>query len=172
MKRIAIIGNAGGGKSTLARRLSKALDIPHFEIDTFQWRADWTQAPAEEFAAQHDEILAGEAWILDGVAGWESVEKRLACADTIVFVDLPLWMHFWLAAERQFDWLQGDAADKPAGYPTPPPTRDLFETIWKVDRDWLPRLRALIDDAEARGCRVFRIDDVAQLDGFVSGIVP
>lgn len=172
MKRIAIIGNAGGGKSTLARRLSKALDIPCFEIDAYQWRPDWTPVPADEFETVHNDILSRDRWIVDGLADWGPVEECLSRADTVIFVDFPLWMHFWLAAERQFDWLTGNATDKPGGHPTPPPNRALFETIWTVDRDWLPRLRSLIDAAEARGCRVYRIHDLDELDSLVSRIVP
>lgn len=172
MKRIAIIGNAGGGKSTLARKLSDMLDIPHFEIDKFQWKPDWTMYPADEFEAAHDDILTREVWILDGFASWQSIEKRLELADTAILIDLPLWMHFWLIAERQFNWYKGDMADKPGGHPSPPPTKKLFEVVWNIDRDFMPRLRAMVDDAEKRGCRIFRIHDLDELDSLASRIVP
>jgi adenylate kinase family enzyme len=44
MTRVAVIGNAGGGKSTMCRKLSKALDIEWFPIDRIQWKPRWTPA--------------------------------------------------------------------------------------------------------------------------------
>ncbi len=38
MTRVAIIGNAGGGKSTMARKLAAARGLPYFAVDKFQWR--------------------------------------------------------------------------------------------------------------------------------------
>ena len=46
--RIAIIGNAGGGKSTLARKLGKALDLPVTHVDSIQYRSDWQRTEAAE----------------------------------------------------------------------------------------------------------------------------
>jgi tRNA A37 N6-isopentenylltransferase MiaA len=37
MMRIVIIGNSGGGKSVLARRLAQALQLPCVEIDAILW---------------------------------------------------------------------------------------------------------------------------------------
>lgn len=48
MKRIAVIGNAGGGKSTLCRKLSKAKNIPLYPIDRIQWKPGWKPALADE----------------------------------------------------------------------------------------------------------------------------
>jgi len=38
MTRIAIIGNAGGGKSTISRKLRDSLRLPLHPIDQLQWR--------------------------------------------------------------------------------------------------------------------------------------
>jgi adenylate kinase family enzyme len=41
MERIAVIGNAGGGKSTLARALASRRRLPYVEIDALLWRGGW-----------------------------------------------------------------------------------------------------------------------------------
>jgi hypothetical protein len=46
-------------------------------------------------------VTATERWIIDGWGPRPSIEERMKLSDTLLFVDLPLWMHFWLAAERQ-----------------------------------------------------------------------
>ncbi len=48
MTRVAIIGNAGGGKSTLGRRLSQTLGIGLFPIARIQWKPGWIPASLEE----------------------------------------------------------------------------------------------------------------------------
>lgn len=166
MKRIAVIGNAGGGKSTLARRLARSLELPYHEIDAFQWRPDWSPYSEAEFEAAHETVLASDAWVLDGFGPWEAVLHRFRHADTIVLVDLPLWIHFWLAAERQMAWAKDAVAEVPAGHASPPPTRDLFEMIWRLDQEGLPRLRALVDAAEERGTAVFRLRSLEEVAAF------
>ena len=41
MTRVAIIGNAGGGKSLLARYLGETLRLPVHTIDDVQWDPGW-----------------------------------------------------------------------------------------------------------------------------------
>ena len=47
MRRVAIIGNGGGGKSTLARRLASQIACPCIEIDAVLWQPEWRLAPVE-----------------------------------------------------------------------------------------------------------------------------
>ena len=70
----------------------------------------------------------------------------MGLADTLIFVDLPLWMHFWLAAERQISVAQGEPRDDPVeGCDDLAITRRLFETIWHVDQILRPQLLELVD---------------------------
>ena len=168
MNRIAVIGNGGGGKSTLARRLCETLGLPYHEVDAFQWASDWTAKSAADYDEAHDSVLTGKRWLLDGFGTWPSIERRFAAADTIILVDLPLWVHFWLAAERQIDWHQNRGAGKPGGHVRPPPTKDLFEMIWRIDRDELGRLRAMVDAAQGAHRQVFRLKALEELESFVA----
>lgn len=165
MGRIAVIGNAGGGKSTLARALATRRGLPYVEIDSLLWRAGWQPAPEDEYEAGHARLVAEPRWVIDGLGRLESLAARLGRASEIVLVDLPLWMHFWLVAERQIAWAKGDIAHPPAGATQmPPPTEHLFRTIYEVDRDWMPEVRCLVAAAESSGTRVERICDVEALD--------
>ena len=40
MTRVAVIGNAGGGKSTMCRKLGQALDIAVYPVDKIQKNAN------------------------------------------------------------------------------------------------------------------------------------
>ena len=163
MDRIAVIGNAGGGKSTLARALAMRRGLPYVEIDALLWRDGWQPAPEEEYEAAHARLIAEPRWVIDGLGRMESLAARLARASEIVLIDLPLWMHFWLAAERQIVWAKGEIVHPPAVAKEMPPTEDLFRTIFEVDRDWMPEVRRLVAAAEGSGRRVERIADVEAL---------
>jgi adenylate kinase family enzyme len=164
MERVAVIGNAGGGKSTLARALATRRGLPYVEIDSLLWRDGWQPAPEGEYEAEHARLIAEPRWVTDGLGRLESLAARLSRASGIVLIDLPLWMHFWLAAERQIAWARGEIAHPPAGAKEMPPTEELFRTIYEVDRDWMPEVRRLVAVAEGSGTHVERIADIASLD--------
>jgi len=41
MTRVAVIGNAGGGKSTMCRSLRHVQQLPYYAIDKIQWKPNW-----------------------------------------------------------------------------------------------------------------------------------
>ena len=49
MRRVSVVGISGAGKTTLARRLAPALDVPHVELDAIFHQPGWTELPVEEF---------------------------------------------------------------------------------------------------------------------------
>ncbi len=166
MRRVVVIGNGGGGKSTLARRLALQIACPCIEIDTVLWQPGWRLTPAEAYEAEHARLIAQERWIIDGLGRRESIPQRLSRSTEVVLVDMPLWMHFWLAAERQIQWAAGTLETPPAGIAAMPRTQALFRTIWEVDQAWMPEIRSLVAREEQRGARVFRLASVSELDKF------
>jgi adenylate kinase family enzyme len=166
MTRVVVIGNAGGGKSTLARRLAEQRGLRHVEIDRLLWQDGWVLTPEDDYTRQHQAIIAQDEWIIDGLGRQNSIAERIGRATEIVLVDMPLWMHFWLAAERQVAWANGKLEHKPAGIAQMPPTRDLFRTIWQVDQEWMPDIRTRCTQAEAQGKLVTRLTSVDELDAF------
>jgi len=90
MKRVAVFGNAGGGKSTLARRLAEITRLPLYPLDLIQFKAGGGKVPHEEYLAAHAELLRRDAWIIDGFGNVATAWERFAAADTLVYIDLPL----------------------------------------------------------------------------------
>ena len=66
MRRWAVVGDAGSGKTVLAVRLSVMLDIPHVELDAIHWEIGWIPRPQGEFADAVERATRGEAWVVDG----------------------------------------------------------------------------------------------------------
>ncbi len=166
MSRMVVIGNAGAGKSTLARLLGRQLGIRHVEIDRYLWQPGWTPTAEADYERLHQDLIAGPTWIIDGLGRQASIAKRMARATDIIFIDMPSWMHFWLAAERQIQWAQGRLENAPAAITEMPPIRAVFETMWDVDRHWMPGIRRLCSDAEQAAKPVTRLASVEELDRF------
>src|SRR5580704_6992988 len=160
MSRIVIIGNAGGGKSTLARKLAMMRGLQHIEIDRLLWQEGWKLTPTDVYMRQHDDIIASDDWVIDGLGQQISIPNRIARATEVILIDMPLWMHFWLAAERQIAWASGKLEHAPGGITQMPPTEHLFRTIWEVDQTGMPEIRALCTKAEAQGKIVTRLTSV------------
>jgi adenylate kinase family enzyme len=101
MGRIAIIGNSGGGKSVLARRLATQLASPCVEVDALLWRPGWRLAPVETYNAEHTRLIAEERWIIEGLGRQESIRQRLSRSTDIILVDMPLWVHGYFREHQE-----------------------------------------------------------------------
>jgi adenylate kinase family enzyme len=170
MQRVAVIGNAGGGKSRLARSLAESHRLPCHAVDKLQWRPGWQVVPEPEITVALDALISGPRWVIDGWGPWPTLEQRFAAADTIVLVDHPVWVHFWWAAERQIACARGVARpDGPECCDMLDVTPRLFKMIWDIDRNFMPRLRDLISTFD-HGRRIHRITSPEQLDAFVASL--
>ena len=89
MRRISVVGSSGSGKTTFARQLATKLHLPHVELDSLFWDADWTQVDNDTFRARVGDATAGDAWVADGNYA-RARDIVLARADTVVWLDLPL----------------------------------------------------------------------------------
>ena len=93
MKRVAILGRGGAGKSALAQKLSHALDLPVSELDSLFWQPHLRPTPERDWAEIQRKLVARDRWIIDGDLGpYDSaLELRLRAADTVIVLDFPLW---------------------------------------------------------------------------------
>lgn len=93
MKKIFIIGIVASGKTTLARRLSKHLGIPWYELDAIvhhQTHNERIKRTPQEQIEVIKEIHRQGQWIFEGTDR-ESYRCLYEMADTIIFLDPPLW---------------------------------------------------------------------------------
>ncbi len=165
-----VIGNAGGGKSTLCRRLTHAHDLPHHELDALLWRPGWNKVPEVEFRAAHDALLAQDRWLIDGYGPWDSVLARLAACDTVVLLDHPLPVHLWWATKRQVRAVLWGREDGPPGCPMGRMTLPLYRMMWQLHHETRPRLIAAIH-ARADAVRIIHIRSPRQLAEFAANPV-
>lgn len=88
MRRVAVIGCAGAGKSTFSVRLGDITGIPVVHLDRHFWKPGWVETPTEEWRAVVSRLASEEQWIMDGNYS-STLDLRLPLADTIVFFDYP-----------------------------------------------------------------------------------
>ncbi|WP_371933332.1 AAA family ATPase [Halobacillus litoralis] len=90
IKKIHIIGSVASGKTTLAKKLSRELDLPYFELDNVVWERQQTgdiRRTEEERAEYLKQIVGMEGWIMEGVHNEWWVEESFRHADVIIFLD-------------------------------------------------------------------------------------
>lgn len=104
------------GKSTLAKRLAVLTGLPLHVLDMIQYGPGGRKVPHEQYLQVHSEILQRDAWIIDGFGCMASAWERLAAADTLIHVDLPLSLHRWWVTMRL---IKGVFVD-PEGWPDTP----------------------------------------------------
>ena len=93
MHRVIIAGGPGSGKSTLARALSARTGLPVVHLDRFQWLPGWETRPSIERDRIIREAAEEPRWIMDGNY-FETLHHRLRRADTVIWLDLPVWHRY------------------------------------------------------------------------------
>lgn len=99
MKRVAVIGSAGAGKSIFSRRLGEISRLPVVHLDLHFWNPGWVETPSEEWATKVADLASAERWIIDGNYS-RTMDIRLAAADTIIFLDFPRRTCVWRVLVR------------------------------------------------------------------------
>ena len=95
MKKILIVGEAGRGKTTLAKKLSTKLNIPNYSTDDFFWEIKYTKPrekePANKLAKNH---YRKTEWIIEGTTQWLT-EPGLKDTNIIIFLNFKTIFHQW-----------------------------------------------------------------------------
>ncbi|HEU4751124.1 MAG TPA: adenylate kinase [Acidimicrobiia bacterium] len=83
MRRVAVVGTTGSGKSTFAAALAGRLGVPHIELDAIYHQPNWTPLSDDEFRRRISEVVTGDGWVADG--NYSKVRDLVwGAADTVV----------------------------------------------------------------------------------------
>jgi adenylate kinase family enzyme len=169
MKRVAVFGNAGGGKSALARHLAELTGLPLHVIDMMQFKPGGEKVPPDEYLKMHADLIRRDAWIIDGFDSATLAWERFAAADTLIYVDLPLFTHYRWVTKR---FIKGLFAD-PKGWPERSPlwasTLSSYRVIPLCHRNLAPKYRQLVA-AAAASKRVHHLRSPAQIRLFLDAV--
>lgn len=167
MKKIAIFGNTGGGKSTLAKRLAGVTQIPLYPLDMIRYRAGGGKIPHEEYLKAHSQLLQRDAWIIDGFGCRKSAWERFAAADTLVYIDLPLVRHFLWVTKRFLNGLFVNPEGWPERSPMISSAISSYRVLWLCHRHLTPKYRELVSAAR-HNKRVYHLKSAAGMEAFLS----
>lgn len=156
MRRISVVGNAGGGKTTLALEMGRRLGLPVVHLDRHFWRPGWKETPGPEWRESHRRLTAGDAWILDGNYGG-TMEDRFRRSDAVVFLDLPRTTCLLGVFARSIRHLGRTRADLTDGCPERLPDREFLDFVWRYPSKFRPAVLDRLAAFRARGGRVFRL---------------
>ena len=169
MKKVAVFGNAGGGKSTLAGRLAELTPLPLHPLDMIQYQAGGGEVPHEEFLKAHADLLRRDEWIIDGFGSVESAWERFSRADTLVYVDLPLVTHYLWVTKRLMKGLFVTPEGWPDNSPIWSSTMQSYKVIGLCHRRLTPRYRQLVAEAAASK-RVHHLKSPAGMTAFLDAV--
>ncbi len=147
MNKVAIFGNAGGGKSHLAGQLAELTGLPLHSLDQIKYRPGGGEVPHQEYLAIHAELLQQPRWIIDGFGCVSSAWQRFAAADTLIYIDLPLARHFWWVTKRLIKGIFVNPEGWPKDSPIWKGSLNSYRVLWLCHRKLTPKYRQLITDA-------------------------
>lgn len=177
MRRVAVFGNAGGGKSTLAQRLAEITGLPLHVIDIIQYpdgryrpeEKDGGKISPEEYRKIHADILRQDQWIIDGFESVPSAWERFAVADTLVYVDLPILTHYWGDTTRFATGLFKNPKGWPERSPIWESTLDAYMVVGRCHRLLRPKYRRYVAEA-ASSKRVHHLRSRREVAAFVRSV--
>ena len=151
LKKIVIIGNAGSGKTTLARKLGRLMNLPVTHVDSIQFLSGMQIRPHRESIQMLTEIQNRDDWIIEGYGPLDMIEKRFQAADKIIYIDFPIARHYWWCAKRQLKNAFSQREELPEGCNefTWAQTKKLYRSIGQEYKKMRPELLRILERKHA-----------------------
>ena len=157
MSRIVVLGCAGSGKTTFARRLGERTGAPVISLDAI-WQPQWTDDDVANFRTLMKQAHAGEAWISDGNFAVATFDIRIPRATLVVWLDRSRLFCAWHAITRVF---------QPAHEHRIGGLVKVLRFIWNFDRINRPLIEAQ-RIAHGADVPVVRLTNNREMDAFLS----
>ncbi|AFY36888.1 hypothetical protein Lepto7376_0455 [[Leptolyngbya] sp. PCC 7376] len=169
MNRVAVFGNTGGGKSTLSRQIAAVTGLPLHVLDKVQFKSGGIPVSPEEFTQAHQRILDSERWVIDGFGNPKLLWQRLDIADTLVYIDLPIYIHFWWVTKR---FITG-YIHPPKGWPENSPlwksSMNSYKTLYLCEKYLTPKYREYVEKSKTTK-NVYHLRSPKEITQFVKSL--
>lgn len=148
--RIHVTGNAGAGKTTLAKTIATHFDLPAFGLDQVVWKPGWKKTPPDERDRLELALIDKPDWVIEGVS---NLIRR--AADVTIFLDVPRHRCMVRAMKRTVSYLFKTRPELPANCPEYKIIPQLIKIIWRFPE----RVRPVILEDIAQGQNVIQLQD-------------
>ncbi len=165
MKKVAVFGKPGSGKSTLSKSLAYTTGIPLHQLDSIVYKKNGSLVDRETFDRAHKRILSSDRWIVDGFGPMGSFNERLSEADTLIYIDLPYFVSYCLVTKRLLKGLFVKPEGWPSGSSVLKGTLESYKVLKLCPKFWnedfLQKLEGMSTNKS-----VYVIRSISELKGF------
>jgi len=166
MKKIAVFGKPGSGKSILSKNLSLATGIQLHQLDSILYKNNGDQVDRKMFNEEHERILSSRTWIIDGFGPIDSFYKRLNIADTLIYIELPYIVSYWFVTKRLLKGIYVRPDGWPNGSSIFKGTFESYKTLKLCPKFWnddfMKKLKKISTEKS-----VYVIQSIPELNGFI-----
>lgn len=166
MKKIAVFGKPGSGKSSLSKNLASATGIELHALDSILYQKSGDLVDRKTYDKEHKNILSSDSWIIDGFGPIESFKERLDVADTLIYIDLPYVVSYWFVTKRLLKGLMVKPEGWPDGSSVLKGTLESYRVLKLCPRFWnddfMKGLESLSNDKS-----LYVIRSISELNSFV-----
>lgn len=166
MKKIAVFGKPGSGKSTLSKSLASATGIELHQLDSIVFKKTGERVDRAIYDEQHENILSSDSWIIDGFGPVDSFYNRLHVADTLVYIDLPYIVSYWWVTKRLLKGILVKPEGWPEGSSVVKGTLESYRVLKLCPKFWNDSFMAKLDDLSTSKS-LYVIRSVSELNSFV-----
>lgn len=167
MKRVAVVGSGGAGKTTFARELSRRTGLPVVHLDHLYWGPGWVETPSDEWRVIQDERLSAHEWIADGnYAG--TFDVRFRKVDTIIVLAPSRWRCLSRVLRRTVS-NHGSSVQAPE-CPERIDVKFLL-WVWRYQKDSRPLLDVAIEE-NAGNSKVIELKSPREVSQFLESLGP
>ena len=159
MDRIVLLGCAGTGKTTLARRIGERTGRPVICLDAI-WKPEWTDADVPRFREILREAHSAEIWVSDGNFAAATFDLRLPRATQVVWLEAPRLRCGWRAIRRALT----PGADHRLNR-----LGNVLAFIYRFDRVNRPRIERLLQEYGPT-VPLLRLRSDREIDAYVEGL--
>ena len=147
----------------------RAANCPSIWVRRIQFKAGGEAVPHDEYLKMHADLVRRDTWIIDGFGCVASAWERFAAADTLIYVDLPLSIHYRWVTMRLIEGLFASPKGWPDNSPLWSSTLQCYRTLELCERHMAPKYRQLMIDAAATK-QVHHLRSAGEIRGFLDAV--
>lgn len=169
MEKVIIIGCGGAGKSTLALKLGKVLNLKVYHLDAMYWKSGWEMTAKDEWKKIIQQVIEEDSWIMDGNYG-STMDMRAQAADTIIFLNYSTPRSLYGIFKRRIMYHGRTRPDMNVGCPERLDW-DFIKWVAQYKRENAPDIIAKLEEFKLQGKEIFHFKNPGETNEFLENLI-